>query len=371
MTNFMAIKIHYDHRKSLAPHLKYSKIASPEEYKKYLKLYDEGKGGGNGFHECLNYYVPENGNVQMYLPPNYFPAKSTTDQEFVIFSFTYKSDLEMPSRIVGVHAGATLMGRNGIRREGVGYIIKGIEERLSYHVEAPQNLVTLFTPPIEYNYGDEKYTPKYQTWGYGLRYIKASHAKNIIKAALKGAENGISTASVSERQILDRQVEVLNEISKRYFSVSSPSKGSGRNSSKANSPNGGGAPDQEIGRLGEKLVYERELAHAKSIGAEPRDVEWTSQGNPQSSFDIKSVRKDGDELVEHFIEVKSSRASDDSNIYVSSRQVEFFKANEKRGSLVFVSFEQSGALKEIRDLSLSQLLGEFELCPIKFKLQKK
>lgn len=39
MTKFVAIKIHYDHRKSLAPYLKYSKAPTPEEYMEYLDLF--------------------------------------------------------------------------------------------------------------------------------------------------------------------------------------------------------------------------------------------------------------------------------------------------------------------------------------------
>lgn len=369
MTNFIAIKIHYDHRKSLPPHLKYSKVPSAKEYDDYLKLHREENVGGNGFHECLNYFIPASGRVQMYLPPTCIPGQNRIDEEFVIFSFTYKTDPEMPSCIVGVHAGATVLG-SAPRRKDVSRI-EGVEEPLIYHVEAPQSLVTLFSPPIKYDYRDGKYTPKYQIWGNGLRNMEASHAENIIKEALRSAKSEISGAKVSKREVLERQIEVLSEIGRRYFSASS-GKGTGAGATpKTNAPSGGSPPDQELGLLGERHVYEREIAHAEKIGVPASDVEWISQSVPQSPFDIKSVRKSNGQLIDHYIEVKSSRAEDDSNIYVSSRQIEFFQTNESSSSFAFVSFEKGGALKTIRDLSLSQMLAEFELMPIKFKLRKK
>jgi hypothetical protein len=74
MTKFMAIKIHYDHRQSLPTYLKYSKVPTEDEYNEYLELYDEGVGG-QGFHECLNFAIPEEGDVKIYLPPTCLPAQ--------------------------------------------------------------------------------------------------------------------------------------------------------------------------------------------------------------------------------------------------------------------------------------------------------
>jgi hypothetical protein len=65
MIRFMAIKVHYDHRSSLPTELKYSKAVTKGEHDEYLRLYKEGIGG-EGFHECLNYFIPENGPVRMY-----------------------------------------------------------------------------------------------------------------------------------------------------------------------------------------------------------------------------------------------------------------------------------------------------------------
>jgi hypothetical protein len=364
MANFIAIKIHYDHRRSLAQHLKYSTLPTAKEYNEYLELHRKEGVGGNGFHECLNFSVPENGVVQMYLPPTCLPAQEKLDEEFVIFSFTYKGDKEMPARIVGVHAGARILNRDGVPRIGMENI-DGIEEPFFYHAEAPENLVTLFIPPIEYDFHDGIYTPSYQNWGFGLRNIKEEHAKNIITAALKAAKEDISQAKISKREILEHQIYVLNEIDRKYFSSSISTEVT---PPKTNGFTGTNLPDKEIGFLGERLIYERELNYVSSIGLAASEVEWVSQSAPQSPFDIKSVRKTESGIKDFFIEVKSSRAIDDSNIYVSSRQVEFFEQNETCGAFVFVSFEPDRSLKGIRELTLRQLIAEFELEPIKYKL---
>ena len=118
-------------------------------------------------------------------------------------------------------------------------------------------------------------------------------------------------------------------------------------------------------------IYEKELQYVDSIGIESSQVEWVSQSSPQSPFDIKSVRRTETGIKEHFIEVKSSRADDDSNIYLSSRQVEFFNREDISGEFAFVTFERDRTLSSVRNLSIQQILQEFNLLPIKFKLQKK
>lgn len=85
MPTFAAIKIHYDHRASLAAHLKYSTLPSLDEYNEYLALFREQGIGGNGFHECLNFSIPESEPVRFYLPPTSMPAKSKIGDDFVFF----------------------------------------------------------------------------------------------------------------------------------------------------------------------------------------------------------------------------------------------------------------------------------------------
>ncbi len=177
MPNFIAIKIHYDHRQSLQRHLKYSKLPTADEYNEYLELYNDGVGG-QGFHECLNFAISD-GVVKMYLPPTCLPAQERLDDEFVIFSFTYKGDREMPARIVGVHAGAKILNRDGVSRTEI-EAVDGIDEPFSYHAESPENLATLFTPPIDYDFKVGIHTPRYKNWGNGLRNIEEDHARNII-----------------------------------------------------------------------------------------------------------------------------------------------------------------------------------------------
>ncbi|EAB3131394.1 hypothetical protein EBG44_23755, partial [Salmonella enterica] len=71
------------------------------------------------------------------------------------------------------------------------------------------------------------------------------------------------------------------------------------------------------------------------------------------------------------IEVKSSRIIDESNIYLSSRQVKFFQENESSSTFKFVTFTSQNTVNNIRELNFNQLSDEFDLVPIKFKLKHK
>ncbi len=368
MTKFVAIKIHYDHRKSLRPHLKYSKVPTPQEYKEYLDLFREEGIGGEGFHECLNFSVRDGSPTKIYLPPTCIPDNRFSDEEMVFFSFTYKGDKELPSSIVGVHAAAKLksVDREAIERDD----IESIEgaDKFHYHAEAPSEFTTLITPPIEYNFRDGLYTPKYQFWGNGLRYISEEHAENIINTALAGANSRILRSKGAEAIVIEREISVLEAIKSRYFSSpaskNSKAKQSGSSFGGANS-----IPDKELGYLGEKFIYESELEYVLKHGLPASDVEWVSQSVPQSPYDIKTVRVINKEKHEHFIEVKSSRAVDESNIYLSSRQVQFFQENHDCATFKFVTFATRNEVKSVRELDFIQLSKEFELVPIKFKLR--
>lgn len=175
MTKFIAMKVHYDHRPSLPEHLKYSRPPTLAEYQEYLTLFRSKGIGGEGFHECLNFAIPDEAPVKIYLPPTCLPDEKHLNEEFVIFSFTYKQDPEMPACIVGVHAGARIINKDGIERLGVEQI-EGIDF-FFYHAEAPADLVTLITPAIQYDFREGRFTPAYKSWGYGLRYLKEEHAK--------------------------------------------------------------------------------------------------------------------------------------------------------------------------------------------------
>jgi len=103
MPHFIAIKINYDHRGDLPPHLKYSRAATEEEHQECPA----------GFHECLNFRIPEQGNARVYLPTTCRPGIDRLNDEFVFFSFTYQQDPVLPSSIVGVHGRARYIGREG------------------------------------------------------------------------------------------------------------------------------------------------------------------------------------------------------------------------------------------------------------------
>ncbi|KLG14305.1 hypothetical protein YA50_22940 [Enterobacter kobei] len=336
----------------------------------YLDLFHEEGIGGAGFHECLNFSVRSNAPTKIYLPPTCIPSDKYLDEEIVFFSFTYKYDKEMPSSIIGVHAAARLVtnGKDSISRNDIEKI-EGAEQ-FHYHAEAPSEFTTLITPTIKYDFKDGIYTPEYSSWGYGLRYITEEHAANIIDAALSGAIKRLSATTVSESIILEREISVLEAIQRRYALPSSQINSQQKKTDTSNSGWNNTPPDKEIGFLGEAFIYEQEVAYAVKNGIPISEVEWVSQSDPQSPYDIKSVRITPNGKQEHFIEVKSSRSINESNIYISSRQVKFFQENESNSILKFVTFISNNQVDTVEEYSFQRLMNEFELAPIKFKLKK-
>ena len=367
MTKFIAIKINYDRRGLLPRYLKYSTIPTREQYQEYLNQFQDEGIGGNGFHECLNFKIPESAPVRLYLPPTCLPSSKNAAEDFVIFSFTYKGDKELSAHVVGVHAGVTILSTEaqGISR-GKDQWIDGIEP-LQYHAEAPPELVTLFSPPLKYENTQGLYTPPYSSWGNGLRYIYEAHAMAIVAASIDSATIALSSATIAEREIVQRQIEVLTRIDKKYSLGATDEKA---NKCNGNSPPPPSPPDRELGYLGEKHVYERELEYVKSIGGKPSEVQWVSQSVPTSPFDIRTVRQSSAGILEHFIEVKSSVAAD-ANVYISSGQLEFFRERNGNATFALVAFDLSRSVKDVREISLPDLVAEFELVPIKFKLARR
>ena len=117
-------------------------------------------------------------------------------------------------------------------------------------------------------------------------------------------------------------------------------------------------------------VTKKEVKYALSIGCKESDVEWVSQSNPISEFDIKSIRLVAGEVQTHFIEVKSSTA-EDVNIYISSRQLEFFAEHPNDSSFVFVRLDKNYKMLGKTTLTLDELHAQYELRPIKFKLAER
>jgi len=364
MPIFAAIKIHYDHRQLLPPHLKYSVIPSRQEYDDYLALFREEHVGGNGFHECMNFAVGQSDMVRFYLPPTCVPSEKLRNEEFVFFSFTYKGDREMPAHVVGVHAGARLVDRNGLVR-GAPYEIDGVEP-LVFHAEAPAELVTLTVPALPYEVGDGLYTPALSKWGNGQRYIDADHAANILRAAWAQASSALGSASTSEKLVLERQIDVLRRISLRYgLDVNGD-----RSHMRSRAPRPGGLPDTEIGYLGERHVYERERAYVKNeLGRPESEVQWTSQVASTSPFDIQTLRATPSGIRQHFLEVKSSAMGDGENVYVSEQQVKFFEEHPDEATFVLVNLKNG--TPALRELTLAELRAEFDLLPVKYKLARR
>ena len=364
MTVFVAIKIHYDARTSLGPDLKYSCLPTKEEYEEMHRLYVDEQIGGNGFHECVNFAVARSDTVQFYLPPTSLPGQNYEGEEFVFFSFTYKGSKDMSARLVGVHAGARLVAREGLAR-GPEFDIDGIEQ-LFYQAEAPSDLVTLITPPLPYDKSDGRYTPVLKQWGFGRRYIEEQHAANIVRDAIAQATAALDGASIVQQQLLERQLAVLQSIDARY----------GLGAEVANVPTtgraaaGGSLPDRDLGYRGERYVYEQELACMKEIGQLPEEVKWASQVAPASPFDIRTMRETPLGVREHFLEVKSSALADGENVYLSSHQIKFLEDHRDCASVVLVQFEGGEAVSK-RELTIDELRAEFNFNPIKYKLVRR
>lgn len=359
MAKFIAVKINYDHRDDLASHLKYSKLPSTDEYNDYLDQYEQNGIGGNGFHECLN-FNRRNDLVRFYLPPTCIPAKKNMEEELVIFSITYKEDKNLPSHIVGVHANVSLLTtqKTGIEREKT-RSIDGIGS-MRYHAACPTEFCTLLAPTLKYDSSEGRHSKVMPKWGYGLRYLEEEHAKNILLDALKEAKFAQLTASTSEYEIINDQIAVIHRISDRYF----PGLVKSEDTSYKFTP-----PDKEAGLLGEQLVYDREIKYVEAKKGDVSRVEWIANSNPQSAFDIKTIRLVDGVWIDHFLEVKTT-SSQDPGMYVSSRQIDFMQAHPN-SNLVLVLLNKNGNTAELQDISLQKLMSDFDFQPIKFRLKPK
>ncbi len=367
MPHFIAIKIHFDHRNDLPPHLKYSRPATAAEHAEYLARYNQQGLGGNGFHECLNFRMPESGPVRIYLPPTCIPGIHRLNDEFVIFSFTYQQDPDMPPAIVGVHGRARIFGREGRPRTDAPNI-PGIG-RISFHAEAQAEYSTLFLPPVIYNREDERHTPP--NFKHSLMNLdQGDYAQHILQDAYDGAMAALQDAVGPARFVIERELRVLQNIAAYHGLelIQQPNEPGHRAEER------GGeipAPDQEIGLLGEQVIFDREVENARLLGLGPGAVEWVSQAAPQCPYDIKTVRRNGVGYADHYLEVKTTKAEDGPNVYISSGQLAFLKDHERSSSVVIVRFNAQEQEPEIRDLQLHELLGEFDLIPIKYKLHRR
>ena len=155
-------------------------------------------------------------------------------------------------------------------------------------------------------------------WGYGLRYIGETHARNIIRDAMSAAGVRMEVASTTERLAIGRELTVLQTIAGRYFPTLLEEGAEEGEEEKEGAAQAAGAvpppPDRELGLAGERLVYERELDYVKKLGLELARVEWISQAVPTSPYDIKTVRSYKKGYRDHFLEVKSSRMGTGSNV---------------------------------------------------------
>ncbi len=361
VTRFLAIKTHYDHRRALPRHLKYSRVPTLNEYNEYLALYRDKKIGGEGFHECLNFNIKEE-DTKIYLPPGYIPDQKKCNDDYILF--TFKTDNELPSHVIGVHGGVIITSREGVRRN----VIQEFDdvEPLTYHAQSQSKLTALFSSPIEYDFRDGLYTPIYMSWGNGLRYLTAENAKNIIDEAYNRAID-LKPRNLTLRLSVERELQVLISIREKYFNEVKVNGGIGQNVKSGS----GAPPDKETGYIGEKYVYEKEMEYVRNEGLDVSLVEWISQALPYSVFDIKTVRKINGEYKAHYLEVKSTRMHDYNNVYISSNQIEFFSDNPNDSTFVFVSLDCNRTVIKCEEYSLDVFNDKFNLKPIKYRVVEK
>lgn len=365
MVRFIAVKIHYDHRE-LPTHNKYSRPALAHEYDEYQAPVNHG---GEGFHECMNFMLRGDGGVKVYLPPTAIPTTKKAGDEFVILWFTYKADREQPARIVGVHGGARFSTNPvvDVVRRDVDHLTG--HYNWVYQATAPEELTTLFVPPIPYESTKGRYTPVYQNWGNGRRYLDRKHAANILSDALKGAQQRVDQAPPAEREVIQREVDVIRRLADRYEMTLKADQRT--NEQKKAGAGKFSLPDKELGELGEKVVYEKELAYAKSIGVNATRVDWTSKQAPQSPFDIKTIRKINGKIRDHYLEVKSSRVQElGGNTFLSIFQLNTIGGFGEAGEFAFVRFDGVEAVS-VDYMTVEKIKERFSLNPIKFRLAPK
>ena len=358
MVKFVAIKINYDDRE-LPVESKYAVEVNHDDYKRILERFENEGTGGQGFHECLNFQIGEEFPVRAYLPPTGIPKD--LGEEYVIFSFTYQSDPSVPSAVLGVHAAANLINKDGVTRPGIRRV-SGADE-FTYHIEAEPEFVTLFQLPLPYDHRSGRYTPSFKTWGFGLRYMKPSHAANILSDALAKGARDLKIGSESYRLFVERGINVIDRIRTSYGldKLSSGERGTKNG--------GGGLPDKILGQRGEELIFRREQEYAVKQGFKRETVSWTSQSNPTSPYDIETVRHASEGHRPHFVEVKSTTLDDLTNIYVSQQQIDHMKENPDASSFIVLLFGLDGELQDEWTFSVDELLRYFEFLPIKFKLK--
>lgn len=368
-TEIMAMKINYDSREYLPVYLKYSRLPTKTEYQKVIDLYRIGVGG-DGFHEGLNFHS-DGHEVKFYIPPTCIPSRKIINNEFIVFSFSYKEDKICPSSILGVHAGARILSQKGVDR-GASVGIPGVGS-YTYHAVSPDYLTTIFTTPIQYNTHDDKYLPILEKWGNGVRYLNKDHAINILKTAFNNVLNKlneVSNINDSEMAIMLHEKTVIKNILSIYFNVEVD----GSDSALLICDDyyldeGYQEADKEIGYKGEELIYDREVRYMEDNNLPTYHVEWLSQMKPQAVFDIKTVRLIDGELKNYFLEVKSSKCGYGESVSFSERQNEFFKKHKDRSSIVFVNYDEIDP--KVTYKTYDELHDEFSLVPIKYKLKIK
>lgn len=344
--HIIAVKIHEDSRDYIPACMKYSKQpASVEEYEEFLEIGEEGKGG-LGFHECMNFKVCEDDSVKFYLPPRYTPTPSKTNKSFAIVWVSYS-----PHKILGVQLNCTIRGdsKNSFLRDDSSFEYKGAP--LCYHGFTDSSSSILFNEPLDLI--ENRHTPKFQRWGSGLRYLKPKHLKNIFEDRVR--------ALSQKRQKNSYENEELSKI--RMFVNLPQNDAITTADGQRNHP----VPDKVLGDWGENFVYQDQLQRAEKEGLSSKEIIHTSQLDPQSVYDIESIKKTKDGNVPIYIEVKTTQTMENPSILISARQINFARNNSENHLFAFVDASK----KTIRYLTLADVEKEYDKIPEKYRLKRK
>jgi len=366
----MMVKVHYDHRRNLEHYLKYSRMATPQEYQEYLNLFASGVGG-QGFHECMNFWIKEGDErVLFYLPPGYIPSLDTIDNgELCIFFVTYQGDEELPSNIIGFQARCTINADgNHIERTDI-QTPDGIDEKFIYHGYSLREYSTLFTVPLPFDVTSGYYMQALQKWGNGLRYNRDDNGiQRILIESYNAANERYDVASIAERTVIERQLVVTENAYRYYFNQEIQGENNVVIITRNNitEPN---LPDKELGALGEQIIFDRELDYAAKNKIPLKEVEWVAKAQPYSPFDIRTKRLVNGKLTELFLEVKTTRLDNFDNVYISSNQVDFADNHKNSQIFVFVNINDEG--HQISEYTIEELRQQFSFMPIKYKLKAK
>lgn len=130
----------------------------------------------------------------------------------------------------------------------------------------------------------------------------------------------------------------------------------------------------EIGREGEKFVFNAEKAFVQSIDASLSDrvIHLSVEQGDGFGYDILSVDENGNSL---YIEVKTTTENDENApFYMSRNEYEFFRSKKDEGNTFLYrvyNFDMVNKRGKIKKISAKDLIDGFGFEPISYEVSKK